>query len=230
MTSGGEYTPSRRSRLPRILEVNEAPRSDPETPDKSNQGCPTLILTAPTPGLSPVNEESEQSVNPSVSNLNLPPPSSSRPSTRVRPSDTMSQAPSTAKDPFAQLRALKFPEIVYPVTVVHLDCYQGHRDIRKLFNSKCPCACMVCKANISTAMYGKCIFCNLWLCPSCTKRLEKIKGRSLRELIDKVAKGKENHRSAGSGNIENDEAKDEAEASGVLAATDVNTKETEVKK
>ena len=229
VTSTGEHTPSRRSGLPRIQEVNEGSTLDPETPNKSKSGFPTLSLTAPTPGLSTVYEESEQSVDPNVSNRNLPRQSSSRPSTIQRPSSNMSQLPSTARDPFSRPRP-HIPMEAPALNTVQLNCYQGHQTIKPQSNVYCTLPCFVCKASISTVEYFKCIWCCLWLCPSCYNRLVHIKDRDLTELVAKVAKGKENRRSAGSGNTQRGKAKAGAEGSGGLAATNVNTKETEDKK
>lgn len=54
----------------------------------------------------------------------------------------------------------------------------------------------------------------------------QIGGRSLRVLIDEVAKSKENRRSAGSGNLEHGKAKEGTEEGGVLGSKDVNTVST----
>ena len=228
LSSIGEYTPSRRSGLPRIPEVNEEPKLDPGTPKYSNTGPPTLPLKAPIPGLSTVYEEAEPSVDPPVSDLSPPPPSSSRPKTQVQSSSTMPQAPKTAFDVFHRLRTI--PITAPQVNIVQLDCYQRHKEFRPLPNKGYPLPCTVCKVTDGAAIIQRCTFCDLWLCQSCHDRLIQIEGRSLRELFDQVAKGKENRRNPGSGNTERDKANEEAEGSGVLAATDVNAKETEDKK
>ena len=141
----------------------------------------------------------------------------------------MSQAPRTAFDVFTQPRP-HIPVTAPKVTIVNLECYQRHKKFRELPNQKYPLPCTVCKVINGLAMIQRCEFCDLWLCQSCHDRLIQIEGRSLKELIGQVARGKENRRNPSSGDTERDKAKGEAEGSGVLAAIDVNAKETEDKK
>ncbi|KAI2791529.1 hypothetical protein POX_c04390 [Penicillium oxalicum] len=69
---------------------------------------------------------------------------------------------------------------------VHYNCFQEHRNMPVAQNSWCPVPCMTCHKTDRQVRH-RCVFCCLRICEGCHVTLQKCKGRSLTELMSKVA-------------------------------------------
>ncbi|PBP28705.1 hypothetical protein BUE80_DR000319 [Diplocarpon rosae] len=110
------------------------------------------------------------------------------------PSPT-SPAPRTLSSPTSH--AQYFPTIQSPaprgfifpgpeLDIVHFDCYQDHKLMRKTNNYNCPVACMICKRK-DTELRWRCMWCYLSACGPCMKVLHES-GKDLRLCLERIGK------------------------------------------
>lgn len=193
-TLAGGPSPTRHSKLPKAPHLGETPVLAPQQLEKSNTSFPVLSVSIPTPDNKAISEGGIQAVTRRVSNLALSPPLSAPANPLSRPSSGSSQAPSTIPTPFSQPQ-IPIPIPAPPLSITHYECYQDHKKMFKLSNRHYAVPCMVCKVH-SIEDHWKCVWCFLWICATCVESLRQIEDHSLRVLVERVVKKKENNRKA----------------------------------
>ena len=196
----GDSSPTRRSKAPKVPQLDEGHTLAPKQLENPSLTFPVLSVTPPTSNTTTIAQSNMHNATQRRSNLALSPPKFTQTRPASRPSSGTSQAPSAIPSPFSQPQT-PIPMPAPPLNITHWECYQGHRKIIKLSNKHYTVPCMVCKTS-SKEDHWKCIWCCLWLCTSCAESLRKIDGRSLSVLVDKVVKKKENDRKAMGGKKE----------------------------
>ena len=125
----------------------------------------------------------------------LPPTSSLPPATLPGPSPVAS--PPAFTSPAAKLN-IRFPKpssFAMPGTIfqgpelsiVHLDCYWDHIQMRNSKNLICPVACMICRKKTMGPRW-RCTWCDLAACAGCMQILTSIPERDLRVCLGRVDK------------------------------------------
>jgi hypothetical protein len=74
------------------------------------------------------------------------------------------------------------PVVIAPLTRVHYDCFQAHRNMPQSNNVWYATACMTCQ-KLDQEVRHRCTFCCLRVCAACFERLQKSKDRSLAECF-----------------------------------------------
>lgn len=74
-----------------------------------------------------------------------------------------------------------------PLNITQLDCFTSHASMRKTTNKLCPVACMVCKRKDMDSRW-KCSWCCVSACAGCMQILEKIEGKDLRKVQERVGR------------------------------------------
>jgi hypothetical protein len=152
----------------------------PKAPDHRNllpslratqQSEPTIIIAQP------VVTNSPQPHKPRTSSLLGHKPAASLASLSAGAQG--SSAPST-KPPTACLKAAA-------LTIVHLDCYQAHRQLRPSRNDICPLQCMICEVKDLDKRWV-CNFCSLRCCDRCMKGLASSPGKDLRKFLENIGR------------------------------------------
>ncbi|OKL56956.1 hypothetical protein UA08_07825 [Talaromyces atroroseus] len=72
--------------------------------------------------------------------------------------------------------------VIPPLTPVHYACFQSHANMPAASNMWYATACMTCK-KVDQEVRHRCTFCCMRICAPCFERLQKCKGRGLRELM-----------------------------------------------
>lgn len=121
-------------------------------------------------------------------------------STIPRPAPTSATVPNpirkppqrSSRDVTPQHAALQPPEpnmFIPPLTPIHFHCYQAHRSMKRSSNIHAPVPCMACRVD-DTETRWKCMWCCLRICGACMQRLEKVPGRDLKSVVQRLERGR----------------------------------------
>ncbi|KAH7418278.1 hypothetical protein BKA64DRAFT_195549 [Cadophora sp. MPI-SDFR-AT-0126] len=118
------------------------------------------------------------------SNTLTPQPSSGKTSPLNLPS------PASHAAYFPTVRSPAAPGTIFPcpeLDLVHLECYQSHKNMKGCNNRVCPTACMVCQRQ-DTEKRWRCAWCCLSACSSCMRALDSVPGKDLRLVLERIGK------------------------------------------
>ncbi|KAA6415567.1 MAG: hypothetical protein FRX48_00283 [Lasallia pustulata] len=76
-----------------------------------------------------------------------------------------------------------------PLTLLHFQCYQSHRSMKRSSNIHAPVPCMTCRVD-DTEMRWKCTWCCLRICGACMQKLEKVPGKDLGSMVQRLGRGR----------------------------------------
>ncbi|OQE32178.1 hypothetical protein PENSTE_c001G03471 [Penicillium steckii] len=192
---------------PVSVPVQQQQQSLPPTPPVAPQNTPPEIAApapiparVPVPVPAPTQQLQNQQLPPTPPPVTLSPPPTEEesdaqtpledfiptPEGATTPLDLEQMSSNEASGPTGPPALADIEPVTAPLNKVHFACFQEHRNMPVAQNVWCPVPCMTCHKHDQEIRH-RCVFCSLRICEGCYRSLQKMKNRSLAELVDSLA-------------------------------------------